>query len=522
MTSRTRRAVSLGVRPTRTPTFSSASFFACAVPEDPDTIAPAWPIVFPSGAVNPATYATTGLLTFCSMKTAARSSASPPISPIITIASVSGSAAKARRQSMCVVPITGSPPIPTHVEKPMSRSSYIIWYVSVPDLDTRPIRPSEVMSAGMMPALDLPGEATPGQFGPTMRVTLPFAVAYAQNSVESCTGIPSVITMTSGIPASIASITALLARAGGTNTTDTSAPVAATVSATVPNTGTAVPPRSTVWPALRGLVPPTTVVPAASIRRPCLVPSDPVMPWIMIRLSPVRKIAISCSRRGLGAGSQLGGAAGGTVHGVVLLDHGEPRPVQDRPPGGGVVAVQPDHDGAVDLLAPFAEHAQRRHDAVRHLIAGGDAAEHVDQHAAHAGVGQHDFQAVRHHLGRGTAADVEEVRGPDAAEGLARLRDHVQGGHHQPGAVADDADLPLELDVVEVLLPGPGLDRVRGTRVGEALVVLPEGRVVVEGDLPVQCDDPAVAGQDQRVHLDQCRVLVGEHRPQPLGGRGGA
>src|SRR5215472_12237578 len=55
MASRTRFAVSLGVRPTRTPTFSSASFFACAVPEDPDTIAPAWPIVFPSGAVNPAT-----------------------------------------------------------------------------------------------------------------------------------------------------------------------------------------------------------------------------------------------------------------------------------------------------------------------------------------------------------------------------------------------------------------------------------------------------------------------------------
>src|SRR5215470_12639240 len=207
------------------------------------------------------------------------------------------------------------------------------------------------MSAGMMPALDLPGEATPGQFGPTMRVTLPFALAYAQNSVESCTGMPSVITMTSGIWASIASITALLAPAGGTKTTETSAPVAAMVSATVPNTGTALPPRSTVWPALRGLVPPTTAVPVASIRRPCLVPSDPVMPWIMIRLSPVRKIAISCSRRGLGAGSQFGGAAGGTVHGVVLLNHGEPRPVQDHPPGGGVVAVQPDHDRAVDLLA---------------------------------------------------------------------------------------------------------------------------------------------------------------------------
>jgi hypothetical protein len=55
MTSRARRAVSLGVRPTRTPTFSSASFLAWAVPDEPDTMAPAWPMVFPSGAVNPAT-----------------------------------------------------------------------------------------------------------------------------------------------------------------------------------------------------------------------------------------------------------------------------------------------------------------------------------------------------------------------------------------------------------------------------------------------------------------------------------
>ena len=61
------------------------------------------------------------------MKAAARSSASPPISPIITIASVSGSSWNAARQSMWVVPMIGSPPMPTAVEKPMSRSSYIIW-----------------------------------------------------------------------------------------------------------------------------------------------------------------------------------------------------------------------------------------------------------------------------------------------------------------------------------------------------------------------------------------------------------
>src|SRR6185437_10227277 len=68
-----------------------ASAFAAAVPFEPDTIAPAWPIVLPGGAVKPAMYATTGLVTFSAMNTAASSSAEPPISPAMTISSVSGS-----------------------------------------------------------------------------------------------------------------------------------------------------------------------------------------------------------------------------------------------------------------------------------------------------------------------------------------------------------------------------------------------------------------------------------------------
>ncbi len=47
-------ATSVGVVPTAIPTASSASFFACAVPELPEMIAPAWPIVFPGGAEKPA------------------------------------------------------------------------------------------------------------------------------------------------------------------------------------------------------------------------------------------------------------------------------------------------------------------------------------------------------------------------------------------------------------------------------------------------------------------------------------
>ena len=47
-------AVSVGLLPTRTPLASSASFFASAVPEEPEMIAPAWPICLPGGAVKPA------------------------------------------------------------------------------------------------------------------------------------------------------------------------------------------------------------------------------------------------------------------------------------------------------------------------------------------------------------------------------------------------------------------------------------------------------------------------------------
>src|SRR2546429_6653226 len=324
--------------------------------------------------------------------------APPPISPIITIASVSGSSWKACRQSMWVVPITGSPPMPTAVEKPMSRSSYIIWYVSVPDLLTSPIRPPPEMSAGMMPALDWPGDATPGQFGPTMRVRLPCATLYAHADVLSCTGMPSVITTASGICASIASIIAALAKAGGTKITDTSAPVSFIASATPANTGTCVPSKSIVCPALRGLVPPTMVVPARSIRRVCLEPSDPVTPATMTRESLVSQIAMShpCA-------CELGGALGGAVHRVDPLYERVAGGVEDPPTFLGVVAVQAYHQGFVQHLAPVGEQLERVQDAVGHRVAGGDPAEDVDEHALDRRVGQDDLQPVGHHLGAGPA-----------------------------------------------------------------------------------------------------------------------
>ena len=120
---------SVGLSPTSTPAAASASIFPWAVPLPPDTIAPAWPIFLPAGAVTPAMYALIGLVTWAEMNSAASSSAEPPISPIMNTAWVSGSASNSARQSTKLVPGTGSPPMPTHVDTPMpfSLSSYSAW-----------------------------------------------------------------------------------------------------------------------------------------------------------------------------------------------------------------------------------------------------------------------------------------------------------------------------------------------------------------------------------------------------------
>ena len=68
--------------------------------------------------VLPILLGATGFVMFDLMNSAASSSAEPPISPIMTTAFVSGSASNSERASMKLVPITGSPPIPTQVDCP--------------------------------------------------------------------------------------------------------------------------------------------------------------------------------------------------------------------------------------------------------------------------------------------------------------------------------------------------------------------------------------------------------------------
>src|SRR5690625_7473596 len=167
--------------------------------------------------------------------------------------------------------------------------------------------------------------------------------------------MPSVMMTTSGMPASTASMTAPLAKAGGTKTTDTSAPVASLASATVPYTGTETLPawrssaprpmgvtsKSRLVPALRAVTPPTTVVPEPSMRRVCFWPSAPVMPWTMTRESAPRKIDLCVVRPLL---RELGGLGRCVVHRVHPGHLWVRRPGEDVPALAVVFDLEPADD----------------------------------------------------------------------------------------------------------------------------------------------------------------------------------
>src|SRR4249919_3150444 len=175
------------------------------------------------------------------------------------------------------------------------------------------------------------------------------------------------------MPASIASIAAALVNAGGTNTTDTSAPVFAIASATVPNTGTETSAKAADSPALRGLTPPTMSVPESSIRWVCFMPSEPVMPWTMTLELSVSQIAISSVLLGsvsVACVRELGSAVGRAVHGVHQRHERVVGVVQDPQALLDVVAVEAYDERLVRLVAQPLEGAD---DPVGDLVAGSDA-----------------------------------------------------------------------------------------------------------------------------------------------------
>ncbi|CCH78022.1 Predicted hydrolase or acyltransferase (modular protein) [Nostocoides japonicum T1-X7] len=210
---------------------------------------------------------------------------------------------------------------------------------------------------------------------------------------------------------------------------------------------------------------------------------------------------------------QLGGLGRGAVHGL-FDDHERVRELAQDPAAlVDVVAVEPDDERLGRLVTDRLEGAD---DAVGDGVTGGDATEDVDEHRLDLWVAEDDVQPVGHHLGARAAADVEEVRRL-AADRLTGVGDDVEGRHDEAGAVADDADVAVELDVVEPLLLGGGLQGVRRGGVLECRVVrVAEVGVAVEGHLAVEGDDVAALGLDEGVDLDERRVLTGIHVPESL------
>src|ERR1700679_2637993 len=162
-----------------------------------------------------------------------------------------------------------------------------------------PTVPCLWMRPGMMPILALPGEITPGQLGPMSRDLDSRKTLHTLTM--SLVGIPSVMQMIRGSPASSASRMASAANGGGTKITVALAPVFSTAWATVSNTGQ----PSCVVPPLPGVTPPTTLVPYSAQPLAWKVPSLPVIPCTMSRVFSSTNTDIDCSRS-LGQGLLFG------------------------------------------------------------------------------------------------------------------------------------------------------------------------------------------------------------------------
>jgi hypothetical protein len=140
------------------------------------------------------------------------------------------------------------------------------------------------------------------------------------------------------------------------------------------------------------------------------------------------------------------------------------------------------------------------------LVAASDAAEDVEEDRDHLLVRGDHLERVHDRVGLRAAAGVEEVGG--LAAGLGH---HIECGHAEPGAVAEDPDVAVELHVGEALLLRHRLLRVLGGLVlefGDLLV--PEQGGVVDRRLRIERDHVTRFRDDERVDLDQGRIELSE------------
>ena len=233
---------------------------------------------------------------------------------------------------------------------------------------------------------------------------------------------------------------ASLVNAGGTNSTLTrrrrSCP---SPPPTEPNTGSSVPSKSTVRAGLAGVHPADDVRPGRQ-HPPGVLGALGAGHALHDDLADARSerspsVRLPCQRcassAALSAPSSMVCAC--VTSGCVGL-------VQDPPALVDVVAVQPHHQRLGRLVT---EHLQRPTMPFATASQAVIPPNTLTNTLLHVRVVQDDVQPVGHHLRARAAADVQEVRRLHPAVRLPGVGDHVQGGHHQAGAVADDPDLPV-------------------------------------------------------------------------------
>ena len=150
-------------------------------------------------------------------------------------------------------------------------------------------------------------------------------------------------------------------------------------------------------------------------------------------------------------------------------------------------------------------------DSLRDLVTARDAAEDVDQHAANAGVREHDLERCLYDRFLGSAPDVQEVGGA-----TARIAHRVKRRHDQARAVPDDPDVAIELDVAE----SEGAGFLLGFLVSRHLLELrelreSEERVVVDVQFRVAGKHRTVLLDEEGIDLDEGRVAFAVHPVEP-------
>ena len=289
-----------------------------------------------------------------------------------------------------------------------------------------------------MPAFDLPGEMIPGQFGPMIRVRLPFAHRVRpeprrvvhRDPLGDHHGQPD-----RGVDR--LDHRALGERRRHEDDADIGAGLLHRLLDRRRRPARSCPPMVTEVPALRAFTPPTMFVPAASIFvgvLGALGPGQALDDDLAVLVQEDRHDQAPATLR------KLGGLVGRIVHRVRLGDQRVVRRVEDPPALGDVVAVQP-HDQRLARLvtaAIFSASTMPLATASHAVIPPNT----LTNTLLTSGSRRIDVQPVRHHLRRRAAADVEEVRRLHPAVLLTGVGHHVQRGHHQARTVADDPDLP--------------------------------------------------------------------------------